>query len=364
MRCSTGASGSSRLRASARPTRSSPSRYLPPRRGRGCTSASSPRAPARRRCWSAPTPRSCKPWQSSTARPAVKDPYWTLVGYFNSLRVLGGARMQVQDDVNDRLDLLSRRHSSREARNRTPDRADQPRSRPATSPTTCAGWTSATRIPEALDVILATNMISVGVDINRLGLMAVMGQPQSTSEYIQATSRVGRRYPGLVITMLNAAKSRDRSHYESFRDFHAALYRQVESSSVTPVLGPGALPGAARRPDRPGPADRASAQAERQRKEASARCSPASSRPRRPSSTGSRRVDEREAGEHRSRARSDHRQMGATGRGRARPRLRQPAPSRQGTARRRRTGRTRTSRAPSRPCGACVMSTCPPTSTR
>jgi hypothetical protein len=77
-------------------------------------------------------------------------------------------------------------------------------------------------------------MISVGVDIDRLGLMAVMGQPQSTSEYIQATSRVGRRYPGLVITMLIAANSRNRSHYESFRDFHAALYRQVESSSVTP----------------------------------------------------------------------------------------------------------------------------------
>jgi len=165
--------------------------------------------------------------------PDVKDPYWTLIGYFNSLRVLGGARMQVQDDVNDRLDLLSRWHSSNRreiehrieltSRESSGDIPDHLRRMAIRHPD-----------PEALDVILATNMISVGVDINRLGLMAVMGQPQSTSEYIQATSRVGRRYPGLVITMFNAAKSRDRSHYESFRDYHAALYRQVESSSVTP----------------------------------------------------------------------------------------------------------------------------------
>ena len=163
----------------------------------------------------------------------VKDPYWTLIGYFNSLRVLGGARMQVQDDVNDRLDLLSRWHGNNRreiehrieltSRESSGDIPDHLRRMAIRHPD-----------PEALDVILATNMISVGVDINRLGLMAVMGQPQSTSEYIQATSRVGRRYPGLVITMFNAAKSRDRSHYESFRDYHAALYRQVESSSVTP----------------------------------------------------------------------------------------------------------------------------------
>lgn len=165
--------------------------------------------------------------------PAVKDPYWTLIGYFNSLRVLGGARMQVQDDVGDRLDLLSRQHSAekREIEHRIELTSREPS---GDIPDHLRRMDISYPDPEALDVILATNMISVGVDINRLGLMAVMGQPQSTSEYIQATSRVGRRHPGLVVTILHAAKSRDRSHYESFRDFHAALYRQVESTSVTP----------------------------------------------------------------------------------------------------------------------------------
>jgi hypothetical protein len=163
----------------------------------------------------------------------ARDPYWTLVGYFNSLRVLGGARMQVQDDVADRLQLIA---GADETRPLEADSRIELTSRESSSaiPAHLKRMERAHPDPEALDVILATNMISVGMDIDRLGLMAVMGQPQSTSEYIQATSRVGRQYPGLVVTLLNSGRSRDRSHYESFKGYHSALYRQVESTSVTP----------------------------------------------------------------------------------------------------------------------------------
>ncbi|MGW3816027.1 helicase-related protein [Streptomyces sp. NPDC005046] len=163
----------------------------------------------------------------------VRDAYWTLVGYFNSLRLLSAAELQVNDDVEDYLRLLADRDGTEV---RVSNRYSELTSRVDASliPARLKEIEKRYPDPDVRDVLLATNMIAVGVDVERLGLMAVMGQPQTTAEYIQATSRVGRAHPGLVAVMLNSVRPRDRSHYENFLHFHSALYREVESTSVTP----------------------------------------------------------------------------------------------------------------------------------
>ncbi|MES4891645.1 helicase-related protein [Streptomyces sp. NPDC096012] len=163
----------------------------------------------------------------------VRDAYWTLVGYFNSLRLLSAAELQVNDDVEDYLRLLAERDGTEV---RPSNRYSELTSRVDASliPARLKEIEKRLPDPDVRDVLLATNMIAVGVDVDRLGLMAVMGQPQTTAEYIQATSRVGRAHPGLVAVMLNATRPRDRSHYENFLRYHSALYREVESTSVTP----------------------------------------------------------------------------------------------------------------------------------
>lgn len=166
----------------------------------------------------------------------IRDDFWTLVTYFNSLRELGGALVLMQDDVgNSLVDYASRRKEE---------------SRGIKEPMELTSRVSSSEIKECLDqlsktfyedgacdVVLASNMISVGMDVPRLGIMIVNGQPKGIAEYIQATSRVGRRRGGpggLVVTIYNNAKSRDRSHYETFNTWHMALYREVEATSVTP----------------------------------------------------------------------------------------------------------------------------------
>jgi hypothetical protein len=179
--------------------------------------------------------------------PVKLDPYWTLMSYFNSLRELGHAATLVRADITDYLNAMWDRLEIRPTTNNDPRRfinADreltsriQSSEIPDILQQLFVGW-DGTRNTQPIDVCLATNMIQVGLDVQRLGLMTVVGQPKTTSEYIQATSRVGRRDPGLVVTVYNPSKPRDRSHFEHFRSYHQSIYRWVEPTSVTPFAVP------------------------------------------------------------------------------------------------------------------------------
>ncbi|MGB1252364.1 MAG: DISARM system helicase DrmA [Candidatus Promineifilaceae bacterium] len=172
----------------------------------------------------------------------VVDPWMTTVGYFNALRELGSMRRAVEDSVRNRLlrrDNVAERRSvpfasieeltSRKSADDIPKILDKLENQFSADP---RGTYRDNKHP--LDVVLATNMISVGVDVDRLGLMIAAGQPKATAEYIQATSRVGRKFPGVVATVYTWSRPRDLSHYERFQHYHATFYQQVEALSVTP----------------------------------------------------------------------------------------------------------------------------------
>ncbi len=176
------------------------------------------------------------------ANPA--DPYMTVLGYFNALRELGGARRILEEEVQNTLKGYGGRRRIGETPGLFQDRKTfsevvELTSRVSTDKVAEARRRLDTpfhRIDQRVDCAIATNMISVGLDIPRLGLMVVLGQPKTHAEYIQATSRVGRddARPGLVVTLFNIHKPRDRSHYERFRHYHETFYRSVEVGSVTP----------------------------------------------------------------------------------------------------------------------------------
>jgi hypothetical protein len=174
---------------------------------------------------------------------AAADPYMTLVGYFNSLRELGGMRRLAEDDVQTRAFRVGMSDVSRPGlTQRSVNQVDELTSRVANKEIPQKldrlelpfkeKWKSGEA--RAYDIVLATNMLSVGVDVNRLGLMVVNGQPKNTAEYIQATSRVGRASPGVVVTVLTWSRARDLSHYETFEHYHSTFYKHVEAQSVTP----------------------------------------------------------------------------------------------------------------------------------
>ena len=171
------------------------------------------------------------------------DPYMTVLGYFNSLRELGGARRILEEEVQNTIKGYGSRRRIGEEPGLFRDRKTFSEVVELTSRVSTDKVAEARRRLESgfheaqrVDCAIATNMISVGLDIPRLGLMVVFGQPKTHAEYIQATSRVGRddSRPGLVVTLFNIHKPRDRSHYERFRHYHETFYRSVEVGSVTP----------------------------------------------------------------------------------------------------------------------------------
>lgn len=165
------------------------------------------------------------------------DAYWTLLAYHNSRRELGRTLTAARDEIESRVKVVASPGKAARRVNE-PLELSSHMVKSMAEAMESLERSHASQKP-AVDLVPCTNIISVGVDVGRLGLMLMNGQPKLTSEYIQASSRVGRaEVPGLVVTLFSPSKPRDRSHYEDFRAYHEALYRFVEPTSVTPYALP------------------------------------------------------------------------------------------------------------------------------
>lgn len=164
------------------------------------------------------------------------DPYWTVVGYFNTIYELAGAIALTRQDIIQRLDAIG-----------SPKRNVE-------DPVELSSRVDSMDVPamlsrldqqignqnDCVDIVAATSMFGTGVDVNRLGLMTVNGQPKTTASYIQATGRVGRNRGGVVVNLYRVSRPRDLNHYEYFAGYHLSLHKHVEPITVTP-FAPGAI---------------------------------------------------------------------------------------------------------------------------
>ena len=174
----------------------------------------------------------------------ARDPWWTLLTFYNSLRELGGGLTLFQSDIQDYWREIQKRYGKNfpyRYLNQIEELTSRLRNDEVPDAIRKLEVTTDSETEKAIDACIASSIIEVGIDIDRLSLMCIVGQPKTTAQYIQVSGRVGRKWwerPGLVCTLYSPGKPRDRSHYEHFRSYHQKLYAQVEPTSVTPFSEP------------------------------------------------------------------------------------------------------------------------------
>lgn len=172
-----------------------------------------------------------------------RDPWWTLLIFYNSIRELGGALSLFQTDIPGALKGIASRHGIKDRRflNKVLELTSRMTNEEVPLALEELGERYTGKKSRAVDVCLASSIIEVGIDVDRLSLMSIVGQPKTIAQYIQVSGRIGRKWwerPGLATILYSSSKPRDRSHFEKFQSSHSQLYAQVEPSSVTPFSPP------------------------------------------------------------------------------------------------------------------------------